>query len=249
MLSTSFKSINEIMTARRSTLFPVDAVSEGYHNVINNYPFLTFFRNSAVTTLSSTFVAVLCSTLAGYGFSRFSFKGKAAAMFFILTTQMFPSVMLFVPFYKLLSVYGLSNSLVGLVLVYISTVIPFCTWMMYGFFQGISKELDDAAAIDGCGSFRTFFQIIAPLTLPGIITTTIYSFINCWNEYMFSMIIATREEMKTLTVAIGEMAGYYKIMWNDLMAASVLSCIPLVLMFIFLQKYFISSLTQGGVKE
>ena len=249
MIGTSFKSISEIMSARQSTILPVDFTTEGYRNVMNNYPFMTFFRNSVITTCVSTVVAVLFSTLAGFGFSRFSFKGKGAMMFFVLTTQMFPSVMLFVPFYKLLSVYGLSESLVGIILVYISSVIPFCTWMMYGFFQGISKELDDAAAIDGCGSFRTFFQIIAPLTLPGIITTTIYSFINCWNEYMFTMIIATRQEMKTLTVAIGEMAGYYSVMWNDLMAASVISCLPLMVMFIFLQRYFISSLTQGGVKE
>jgi multiple sugar transport system permease protein/raffinose/stachyose/melibiose transport system permease protein len=248
MVSTSFKSIEEIMTSRTATLFPRKFSLEGYKNVTGNYPFITYFKNSVLTTSFATIFCVALSTLAGYGFSRFKFKGKTSLMFFVLTTQMFPSVMLFVPFYKLLSIYGLSKSLVGLILVYISSVIPFCTWMMYGFFESISKELDEAASIDGCGRFKIFFVIVAPLTLPGIITTTIYSFIHCWNEYMFTMIIATKDQMKTLTVAIGEMAGFYKIMWNDLMAASVLSCLPLIVLFIFLQKYFISSMTQGAVK-
>lgn len=119
---------------------------------------------------------------------------------------------------------------------------------MYGYFEGVPKDLDNAAAIDGCSKFQKFFIIIAPLTMPGIITTVIYSFIQCWNEYMFTMIIATNDNMKTLTLSIGEMAGYYKILWNDLMAASFISSLPLIIMFVVLQKHFVSSLTQGAVK-
>jgi multiple sugar transport system permease protein/raffinose/stachyose/melibiose transport system permease protein len=120
--------------------------------------------------------------------------------------------------------------------------------MMYGFFQSISKELDDAATIDGCGPFAVFFKVIAPLTLPGIITIIIYSFVQSWNEYMFTMILVSKEEMKTLTLIIGQMAGFYQVNWNELMAASTLSAIPLLLLFIFLQKYFVNSLTSGSVK-
>lgn len=248
MLSTSFKSISEIQTSKFPTLFPKSFSLEGYKNIISNYPFAAYLKNSLLLTIVSTIVSVAFSTLAGYGFFRFKFRGKGAAMFFILTTQMFPTVMLYVPYYKLLTMYNLNNTSTGLILVFIASVIPFCSWMMYGYFNGISRELDEAAFIDGCGRFRTFFQIIAPLTLPGVISTTIYAFINNWNEYMFTMLFTTADEMKTLTVAIGQMAGYDKVMWNDLMAASVISSLPIILLFVFLQRYFISSLSSGAVK-
>ena len=120
--------------------------------------------------------------------------------------------------------------------------------MMYGFFNSISRELDEAARIDGCGHIKIFLQIITPLTLPGLVSTTIYAFIQSWNEYMFSMLCITADKMKTLPVVIGQMASYDKIAWNDLMAASLVSSLPVVILFIFLQRYFISSMTQGAVK-
>jgi multiple sugar transport system permease protein/raffinose/stachyose/melibiose transport system permease protein len=248
MISTSFKSIEEILTAERATLFPKKISLQGYKNIWTQYPFLIYFRNSITVVLASTVTAVVFSTLAGYGFSRFAFRTKSALMLFILTTQMFPSVMLFIPYFKLLTSYGLANTRFGLSLVYIGSVIPFCSWMMYGFFDSISRELDEAALIDGCGRLRTFIQIVAPLTLPGLISTTIYAFIQGWNEYMFAMLFTTSDDMKTLPVAIGQMIGFYKVMWNDLMAASIVSSIPVLIMFIFLQRYFISSLTRGAVK-
>ena len=248
MISTSLKSINEIMSSRTVTLFPKKVSFEAYRNVVTEYPFFTYLKNSVVISVFSTIIAVLFSTLAGYGFSRFEFKTKGLIMMFILVTQMFPAVMLFVPYYKLLTLYGLANSRAGIVLVHIASVIPFCSWMMYGFFNSISRELDEAAIIDGCSHIKIFWRIIAPLTLPGLVSTTIYAFIQSWNEYMFSMLCITAEKMKTLPVAIGQMASYDKIAWNDLMAASLLSSLPVIIMFIFLQRYFISSMTQGAVK-
>lgn len=191
MVSTSFKTIDEILTAPKATLFPVSPSAEGYVNMWSKYPFVQYIKNSCIVVLASTVVAVLFSTLAGYGFSRFNFRGRGALLMFILVTQMFPSVMLYVPYYKLLALVHLSNTHMGLILVYIGSVIPFCSWMMYGFFNGISRELDEAAMIDGCGRIRTFWQIVMPLTLPGLISTTIYAFIQGWNEYMFAMIFTT----------------------------------------------------------
>lgn len=248
MLFTSLKSINEIMSSSVVTLFPKKFSLEAYKNIATEYPFFTYLKNSVMISGASTLLAVLFSTLAGYGFSRFQFKGKGMIMMFILVTQMFPAVMLFVPYYKLLTIYGLANSRTGIVLVHIASVIPFCSWMMYGFFNSISRELDEAARIDGCGHFKIFWKVIAPLTLPGLVSTTIYAFIQSWNEYMFSMLCITADKMKTLPVAIGQMASYDKIMWNDLMAASLLSSLPVVILFVFLQRYFISSMTQGAVK-
>lgn len=248
MLSTALKSTSEIMLAPRTTLFPKQLSLEAFRNIWTGYPFLSYLRSSITVVTSSTLIAVIFSTLAGYGFSRFRFRGKNALMLFILTTQMFPSVMLYVPYYKLMSMYGLTNSHFGLSLVYVGSVIPFCSWMMFGFFQAISTELDEAALIDGCGRLRTFWKIVMPLTLPGLISTTIYAFIQGWNEYMFGMLFLNEEHMKTLPVAIGQMAKSYKVLWNDLMAASLVSSLPLLALFIFLQRYFISSMTSGAVK-
>lgn len=248
MVSTSLKSISEILTASRATLFPVDATAEGYVNVWTKYPFFTYIKNSFFVVLISTFVSVLFSTLAGYGFSRFNFCGRSALLMFILITQMFPSVMLYVPYYKLLSLYGLSNTHTGLILVYVGSVIPFCSWMMYGYFNSISQELDESAMIDGCGRIRTFWQIVLPLTLPGLISTVIYAFIHNWNEYMFAMIFTNSDMLRTLPVAIGQMSKSYSIYWNELMAASTISSIPLMVMFLFLQRFFISNMTSGAVK-
>lgn len=248
MASTSLKSIQEIMSSTVVTLFPQKVSTEAYENIVTDYPFFTYLKNSVVISVIATLVAVTFSTLAGYGFSRFRFKGKGVVMMFILVTQMFPAVMLFVPYYKLLTIYGLANTRTGIIIVHIASVIPFCSWMMYGFFNSISRELDEAARIDGCGHLRTFVQVVAPLTLPGLISTTIYAFIQSWNEYMFTMLCITKESMKTLPVAIGQMAGYDKVMWNDLMAASLLSSLPVVILFLFLQKYFINSMMSGAVK-
>ncbi len=248
MLSTSLKSISEILTAPKATLFPEQVTLEGYRNVMNKYPFFTYVKNSVYVVSVSTLVAVAFSTLAGYGFSRFRFAGRGMLLMFILITQMFPSVMLYVPYYKLLATWGLSNSHMGLILVYIANVIPFCTWMMYGFFNSISRELDEAAMIDGCGRLHTFFRIVMPLTLPGLISTTIYAFIQGWNEYMFAMIFTNSDTLRTLPVAIGQMSKSYSVYWNDLMAASTLSSLPLLVLFLFLQKYFISNMTGGAVK-
>ena len=156
--------------------------------------------------------------------------------------------MLFIPYYKLLGTYGLSNTLTGLVLVYTATVLPFCTWMMYGYVNGISRELDEAARIDGCGQLRTFFVVVAPLTLPGILSTGIYAFVTSWNEYMFTALFTSSDLKKTLSVAIGQMTGFDSVNWNEVMAASAISSVPLIVLFMFLQRYFISGMTAGAVK-
>lgn len=248
MVSTSLKSMSEILMAKSVTLFPVKTTFEAFGRLWSNYPFLNYIKNSLIVVVSSTLITITFSTLAGYGFSRFKFKGHAGLMLFILTTQMFPSAMLFVPYYKLLSMYHLTNTYFGLIIVYVANTIPFCTWMLYGYFNSISTEIDEAALIDGCGRFRTFWSIVLPLTLPGLISTVIYAFVMGWNEYMFAMIFINDEAMKTLPLAIGQMGNAYEVYWNELMAGSLLSSVPLILMFLFMQRYFISGMTGGAVK-
>ena len=248
MLSTAFKPISEVMGSSASNILPTHPTFESFQAVFREYPVGQYILNSCWTAGVSTLVAILFATLAGYGFSRFQFRGKGMMLLFILATQMFPSVMLFIPYYKLLGTYHLSNTLTGLILVYTATVLPFCSWMMYGYVNGIPKDLDEAAKIDGCGQLRTFFQVVAPLTLPGILSTGIYAFVTSWNEYMFTALFTSSDMKKTLSVAIGQMAGFDSVMWNEVMAASAISSLPLIILFVFLQRYFISGMTAGSVK-
>jgi multiple sugar transport system permease protein len=248
MFSTSIKNDQEIFTIPPRWI-PHVISWKSYSRIWTDYPFEHYFLNSLIVVSCATVVSLFFSSLAGYGASRFQFKGKGAFLTFLLVTQMFPSIMLLIPFYKIIQSLGLVNTYLGLILTYISFTIPFCSWMLMGYFQSIPKELDQAAAIDGCGKFRTFFQIILPLALPGVAATAIYSFIVGWNEYMFALVLTSSETMKTVPVGIGQLVGQYKIMWNDLMSASLVASIPLIIIFIFFQKYLISSLTAGAVKS
>jgi multiple sugar transport system permease protein len=247
MLSTALKPAGETMITPPKWI-PENMTFDSFIRIWRDYPFKDYFINSTIIVVISTIISIIFSALAGYGVTRFKFKGKGTFLTFLLITQMFPSIMLLIPFYQVLKSLNLIDTHWGLILVYISFSVPFCTWMMVGFFKGIPLELDEAARMDGCGRFRTFFQIILPLSLPGLASTAIYAMLLGWNEYMFAFILTNSESMRTLPVGIAELNGYYKIVWNDLMAASFLSSLPLIILFIFLQKYFISSLTAGSVK-
>ncbi len=247
MIITAVKNDMEIYQMNGSIL-PLEVTITSFMRIWRDYDFALYFRNSLLVTAAAVLVSLAASALTGYGATRFSFKGKGAFLSFILMTQMFPSIMLLVPFYRILSIYGLNNSLVGLCVVYISFTIPFCSWMMVGYYRTIPVEIDESAAIDGASSLQTFIRITLPLVRPGLVSSAIYAFITCWNEYMFAAILIMNDKMKTAAVAIAEMNGYYRIAWNDMMAASLVASVPLIIAFIFMQKSFISGLTAGAVK-
>lgn len=248
MVSTSLKTEPETF-AIPPRWIPETVTLDSYRAMWVDYPFLYYFRNSIIVTLAAVAISVSISCLTGYGVTRFRFKGKESFLGFVLLTQMFPSVMLLVPYYKVLNTYGLNNTLIGLGVVYISFTVPFCSWMMVGYFKTVPLELDEAAIIDGCSRWQAFTRITLPIVIPGVSSSAIYAFVTCWNEYMFANLLMADEKLKTVSVGIAELNGYYKIMWNDLMASSVVASIPLVIGFIFLQKYFIGGLTAGAVKS
>jgi multiple sugar transport system permease protein/raffinose/stachyose/melibiose transport system permease protein len=248
MLSTSFKIESETITIPPKWI-PDTPTLESYWRLLNEYPFITYFKNSIIIVAGAVVLSVSLSCLVGYGITRFKFKGKTQFMTFLLVTQMFPSIMLLIPYFKVLDQYGLKDSLLGIILVYLSFTIPFSSWMMVGFYRTIPLELDEAAIIDGCSRWKAFYKIILPLTLPAVSSVAIYALITSWNEYMFAQVLIISPELKTIPLGIAELNGFYKILWNDLMAASVIASIPLIILFIFLQKYFISGLTAGAVKQ
>ena len=167
MVSTSIKIESETITIPPRWI-PEHPTAMSYMRLWKEYPFLTYFKNSIIISVGAVVVSVMFSCLAGYGVTRFRFKGKESFLGFILMTQMFPSIMLLIPYYKVLDMYGLKDSLVGMMCVYISFTIPFCSWMMVGFFRTIPLELDEAAIIDGCSRWKAFYKITLPMTLPGI---------------------------------------------------------------------------------
>lgn len=248
MLSTAFKTEPQLYSP--SPIWIPDPISwDSFKKFFTIYDFGTMTLNSLITSIGAAIVCTACACLAGYGITRFNFKGRAQLLGFLLVTQMFPSVMLVVPFYAVMSRYGMTNSLFGLIVVYAATNIAFSTWMMVGYFRTIPIELDEAARIDGASHFRTFWQIITPLTLPGISAVVIFVLINCWNEYMYAAVLMTSDTKKTLTVGILALNGQYQVHWNDMMAASTVSCIPLIILFLAFQRYFIAGMTGGAVKS
>lgn len=249
MVITSLKSMADITLSKGLELFPSGPTLENFVNIWKEYPIATYIKNSLVTVGGSTIFGVVCAALCGYGLSRYDFKGKAFLLSFLLVTQMFPAVMKIIPYYKILVSLHLNNTRVGLLIVYASFSIPFCTWMMYGYFKSIPTGLDEAARVDGSSAFHTFYRIILPIALPGLVATVIYAFLQNWNEYMFASVLMSADEKKTITYAISTMADAYKIQWNYLMCAAIISSIPTLAVFTVMQKYLIAGMTAGAVKE
>lgn len=249
MVITSLKSMADITLSKGLELFPSGPSIDNFVSIWKEYPIATYIKNSAIAVGGSTIFGVVCATLCGYGLSRYEFKGKSMLLSFLLVTQMFPAVMKIIPYYKILVTVHLNNTLVGLLIVYASFSIPFCTWMMYGYFKSIPTGLDEAARVDGSSAFNTFFRIVLPIAVPGLVATVIYAFLQNWNEYMFASVLMSADEKKTITYAISTMADAYKIQWNYLMCASIISSVPTLIVFIVMQKYLIAGMTAGAVKE
>lgn len=249
MVITSLKSMTDITLSKGLKLFPSGPTLENYLNIWGDYPIASYISNSLTAVGGSTIFAVICASLCGYGLSRYEFRGKSLLLGFLLVTQMFPAVMKIIPYYKILVSVHLNNNIFGLMIVYASFSIPFCTWLMYGYFKSIPTGLDEAARVDGSSAFHTFWRIVLPIALPGLVATIIYAFLQNWNEYMFASVLMSSDEKKTITYAISTMADSYKIQWNYLMCAAMISSVPTLAVFVVMQKYLIAGMTAGAVKE
>lgn len=248
MIATAFKTEAQTYSPKPQWI-PNPATLDSFRKFFSLYSFGQMTFNSLVTCLLSVLICVASASLAGYGVTRFRFKGRKQLMEFLLITQMFPSVMLVVPFYAVLSKVHLTNNLFGLVVVYAATNVAFSTWMLVSYFKTIPIELDEAARIDGASHFRTFWNIILPLVAPGIAAVALFVLFNGWNEYMYSSVLISTDKLKTLTVGIVSLNTQNQVKWNDLMAASTFSCLPLAVLFVCFQKYFIAGMTGGAVKS
>ncbi|HEY5921066.1 MAG TPA: sugar ABC transporter permease [Kofleriaceae bacterium] len=210
--------------------------------------FLRHAMNSLVVALATTVVGVVLSCTAAYALSRFRFPGRKAGLTTFLVVQMFPATLLLLPLYVILDKLGLLNSLVGLVLVYSTTAIPFCVWTLKGYFDTLPRELEEAARIDGASTWMIFRKIILPLARPGIAVTALFSFMTAWNEFIMASTFMTDESKYTLPVLIKQSVGQFSSDWGLFAAGAVVTSIPVMVAFYVLQKYLVGGLTAGAVK-
>jgi multiple sugar transport system permease protein len=248
MISTALKPSTEVFSLS-PTLLPKNFTFSSFIEVIRMESLRKYAWNSFVVAMSTTVVSVLLASLAGYGFSRFRFHGRDVLLVGFLCAQMIPSVILLMPIFGVVTQLQLLDSYPGLILANITFTLPYCTWIMTAFFRGIPQELEEAAWVDGASRWQSFRSIILPLAIPGIISAAIFSFILSWDEFVFALTLTRSEEMRTLPYGLYSFMSQYGVDWNNLMAASIIAIIPPLLLFIFLQRYFLKGMLTGAVNK
>ncbi len=222
--------------------------SDHFSNILLSESFWIWTRNSIVVSVGTTILGLTLAIPAGYAFSRFKFRGRDYAMFSFLLVQMFPGVIILVPYFLVMKALGLLNTSFGLILAYSVTALPLCVWMLKGFFDTVPKELEEAAMVDGCSQNQVFWKIILPLSLPAVAVTALFSFLAAWNEFLLALTFNTSEEMYTLPVGLASLISSTGQAWGDFAAASLLVSLPVVILFIVFQRFLIEGLSAGGVK-
>ncbi|WP_079032112.1 sugar ABC transporter permease [Streptomyces specialis] len=244
LLVTSFKPKTDTFTRSLVSGFTLD----NYDHVLNDTEFLTWFGNSVLIVVTTTIIGVLISSTTGYALSRFRFPGMRPLMWVLLITQMFPVAVLIVPLYNLMSRYGLLNQPVSLIVTYLTIAVPFCAWMMKGFFDTIPVSIDESGRVDGLNPFGTFWRLIMPLARPGIAVTGFYTFVTAWAEVAYATAFMTGEENLTLAGGLQTFVNQHTQDWHLMTAAAVLIAVPATLVFGYAQRHLQSGLTAGATK-
>jgi multiple sugar transport system permease protein len=247
MLCTALKSRAEIF-AVDGTILPVTALWSNFIDIWSRAPMARYFLNSVLIAGGSTLIAMLCGIPAAYALARMKFKGQTAFLGFVIVSQMFAPVVLLIGIYKVMMTLGLTDSILGLVFINAAFNQAFTIWLLRGTFMGISAEMEQAATIDGCNRIQAMLKVLLPVAAPGIVTTLIFIFINAWNEYTVALCLISTNEYKPLTVGINIFNGYNMIEWQYLFAASIFAIIPVVILFMLIEKNLVSGLASGGVK-
>ena len=247
MFMTTLKPDAEIITAT-PTIFTSAPHFDHYVRLFEQTNFLTYFRNSIFVAGTSTLFSVFVATLAGYGITRFRFRGREGIATTMLFTYMFAPIMIIVPFFILMRGYGLANSHFGLILAYTTFSLPFSMWLLRSFFQSIPLELEEAAMTDGASRPQAVLYVIVPMALPGVIAVSIFAFIVAWNDYIFTRVLISSDELKTLPVGINDLVNATVIDWGMILAGGVVITLPALIFFIVVQRYLVAGWGAGAVK-
>ena len=248
MVSTSFKTEGELFKMPPSFI-PDKPTISNYAALFEEGIFWPYLKNSLFVSIVATGASIIVSILAGYSLSAFRFRLRIPLLFFFLSLQMFPMVVMLLTIYLLFNNLGLLNTRLSLILTYISFALPFSIWMVKNYFDSIPSEILEAARIDGCTNFQVLRKIILPIAGPGIAAVAIFSFVTSWNEFLYAYTLTNTLRAQTLPPGMMlSYVGQFKIAWNEMMAACVISTLPTLVMFILLQRYFVVGLTQGASK-
>jgi multiple sugar transport system permease protein len=247
MLNTALKPHSEVFLSP-PTFVSANWSLAAFSTLLVDRPFARYFLNSLVVSAGSTLLSVALAALAAYGFTRFHIRGASALIVFLLFTKMLPETLLIIPYFRLMSELGLINSYLALILAYSSFALPFSVWMLIGFFRSIPREIDEAAIMDGATRLVVFWRVILPLARPGLVAVALFTFLISWNAYVWALVLTTDPSMFVLSVGIANMVGEYRVQWNELMAASVIAALPVIVLFAFLERHLVSAITAGAVK-
>jgi multiple sugar transport system permease protein len=239
---------SDLLYSQGVTAWPTRATLRNYVGVLEATDFPRYFLNSTLVSASTSLVVTIIASAAGYAFSRFRFRGKQVVAFVLLLTQTFPLVMVIPPIYRIMGSLHLTNSLTGLVIIYVAFNIPFATFLMQSFCDGVPRDLEEAALIDGGTRLQALMRVILPLTLPGMAATVGFVFTAAWSELLFALMLIDDDNEKTFAVGLLTFIGKFDVDWGQMMAASMLGLIPACLFFVLLQRYLVAGLSAGAVK-
>jgi multiple sugar transport system permease protein len=253
MFSTSIKS-EFAATQQPPQWIPDEPTFEQYMTLLSpsnptGQQFLGYLRNSIWVSTATTVLGILVAVPAAYAFSRFTFPGREPLFFSVLVRNMFPVVVFLIPLFILMKRLGLIDTHLSLILTYLTFGLPLSIWLLKGFYDNIPPELERAARIDGATRFQAFWKIVMPLSMPGIVATAIYAFIQGWNEYVYARTFINSQDLMTMPVGLENFFSEYVSNWPGLMAASFIMSVPVVVLFLVLQRHFVRALTEGAVKH
>jgi arabinogalactan oligomer/maltooligosaccharide transport system permease protein len=247
IFGVSLRPANELYSTSLR-IVPEHASFDSYRTILFKKSFFTWLKNSLIVAFAVSIFGVSLASTAGYAFSRFRFRGKRSGLVVILITQMFPATMLLLPLYVLMKRIGLVDHLLGIIIAYTATALPFCIWTMKGYYDTIPRDLEEAAIIDGTTQAGAFWRVTLPLSAPALVITALFSFMTGWSEFVVARVIISRSELYTLPLGLESLSSTFQTEWANYAAGSILVCIPVVALFLALSKFLISGLTLGGVK-
>jgi multiple sugar transport system permease protein len=237
-----------LLYSEGTRLWPSAVSLENYRSVTTSSPFMLYLRNSVIVSASAALVSTFVAVGIGYALSRFAFRLRTAVMLGLLLTQLFPLVLIIAPLYRLLSPLGLTDNLVGLIIVYAAFNTPFAAFLMQSFFDAVPRELEEAGVMDGCSRLQALLYIVLPLTLPGLGVTAIFGFTAAWSELLLATMLISSESQKTFAIGLLSFITKFDVDWGQMTAAAVLALIPVCVFFGFVQKSLVAGLTAGALK-
>lgn len=246
MLSVSLRPNIEVMKMPPSWL-PEVFTLEGYAKIFSNPRYLIVFLNTTIVSLLVTLISLFLGAMAAYALARFKFAGQRMVLMFLITTQMFPLVLLCIPYFRIFITLGLYDTRTSLVIVYLTFTLPFCVLMLRSYFVGVPRDIEEAAMVDGCTRLGAIFRTLVPISYPAFLGAGLYAFLLAWNEFLFAVVLIESWENRVLTMAIYSLMAEFVTDWNAMMAFSVLASLPLVVVFIFLQRYMVQGMTAGAL--